>query len=111
MEATSALRQIDRRWQFLHSASASISSEDHEQSAELVAGAIEQLDRLSKVITTSLDVAEADSRALRLRLELSDIGELVEPSETSIETSGGHDQDRSVAEVFQDQPWRHVSMA
>jgi signal transduction histidine kinase len=55
-----------------------LSSEDPEQSVELVAGAIEQLDRLSEVITTSLDVAEADGGALRLRLERTDVGELVD---------------------------------
>lgn len=53
-----------------------LSLEDREQSAELVAGAIEQLDRLSEVITTSLDLAEADGGALRLRLQAVDIGEL-----------------------------------
>jgi signal transduction histidine kinase len=53
-----------------------LSLEDREQSAELVAGAIEQLDRLSEVITTSLDLAEADGGALRLRLKDTDIGEL-----------------------------------
>ncbi|MGB7135178.1 MAG: ATP-binding protein [Acidobacteriaceae bacterium] len=54
-----------------------LSLEDRMQSAELVAGAIEQLDRLSEVITTSLDVAEADGGALRLRLTRVDLGELV----------------------------------
>lgn len=53
-----------------------LSLEDREQSAELMAGAIEQLDRLSDVITTSLDLAEADGGALRLRLKDTDIGEL-----------------------------------
>lgn len=53
-----------------------LSLEDRNQSAELVAGAIEQLDRLSEVITTSLDVAEADGGALRLRLEPVDLSEL-----------------------------------
>jgi signal transduction histidine kinase len=55
-----------------------LSLDDREESAELVAGAIEQLDRLSNVITTSLDVAEADGGALRLRLERVDLTELVE---------------------------------
>lgn len=54
-----------------------LSTNDRNQSAELVAGAIEQLDRLSEVITTSLDVAEADGGALRLRLQQVDLGELV----------------------------------
>lgn len=53
-----------------------LSLEDRGQSSELVAGAIEQLDRLSDVITTSLDLAEADGGALRLRLEQADLGEL-----------------------------------
>lgn len=53
-----------------------LSLEDRGQSAELVAGAIEQLDRLSEVITTSLDVAEADGGALRLHLQEVDLGEL-----------------------------------
>lgn len=53
-----------------------LSLEDRGQSVELVAGAIEQLDRLSEVITTSLDVAEADGGALRLRRETVDLSEL-----------------------------------
>lgn len=53
-----------------------LSLEDRSQSAELVAGAIEQLDRLSEIINTSLDVAEADGGALRLHLETVDLGEL-----------------------------------
>jgi signal transduction histidine kinase len=55
-----------------------LSSDNREQWSELMAGAIEQLDRLSEVITTSLDVAEADAGALRLRPERTDLGELVE---------------------------------
>ncbi|MGA7523434.1 MAG: ATP-binding protein [Acidobacteriaceae bacterium] len=51
--------------------------DDRAQSAELLAGAIEQLDRLSDVITTSLDVAEADGGALRLRLQTVDLSELI----------------------------------
>lgn len=54
-----------------------LSLDDRGQSGELVAGAIEQLDRLSEVITTSLDVAEADGGALRLRPGRVDLGELV----------------------------------
>ncbi|MGB7352354.1 MAG: HAMP domain-containing protein, partial [Acidobacteriaceae bacterium] len=53
-----------------------LSLEDREQAAELVASAIENLDRLSEVITTSLDLAEADGGALRLhrdRVNLSDL--------------------------------------
>ncbi len=54
-----------------------LSLDDRNQSADLVAGAIEQLDRLSEVITTSLDVAEADGGALRLRIASLDLGDLV----------------------------------
>ncbi len=54
-----------------------LSLDDRTQSSELVAGAIEQLDRLSDVITTSLDLAEADGGALRLRLRNADLGDLV----------------------------------
>jgi signal transduction histidine kinase len=54
-----------------------LSLEDRNQGAELVAGAIEQLDRLSEVITTSLDVAEADGGALRLRPQTVDLSELI----------------------------------
>ncbi len=53
-----------------------LSTEDRNQCAELVAGGIEQLDRLSEVITTSLDVAEADGGALRLRPQTVDLSEL-----------------------------------
>ena len=53
-----------------------LSLDDREQSSELVARAIEHLDHLSDVITTSLDLAEADSGALRLRRESIDLGEL-----------------------------------
>jgi signal transduction histidine kinase len=54
-----------------------LSLDDREQSAELVARAIDHLDRLSEVITTSLDLAEADGGALRLRKETIDLAELV----------------------------------
>jgi signal transduction histidine kinase len=54
-----------------------LSLEDREQAAELVASAIEHLDRLSAVITTSLDVAEADGGALRLHRERANLSELV----------------------------------
>ena len=54
-----------------------LSLDDREQSAELVARAIEHLDRLSEVITTSLDLAEADGGALRLRKETIDLAELM----------------------------------
>jgi len=54
-----------------------LSLEDRDQAAELVASAIEHLDRLSDVITTSLDVAEADGGALRLHRERADLSDLV----------------------------------
>ena len=54
-----------------------LSVEDREQSQELIASAIENLDRLSAVITTSLDLAEADGGALRLHREPVDLSELV----------------------------------
>jgi signal transduction histidine kinase len=54
-----------------------LSLEDRNQAAELVASAIEHLDRLSAVITTSLDVAEADGGALRLHREPANLSELV----------------------------------
>lgn len=54
-----------------------LSLDDREQSSELVARAIEHLDRLSEVITTSLDLAEADGGALRLRREPVNLSELV----------------------------------
>ena len=55
-----------------------LSLEDREQSAELVARAIDHLDRLSEVITTSLDLAEADGGALRLRKEKIDLADLLQ---------------------------------
>jgi signal transduction histidine kinase len=55
-----------------------LSTDDEETSRELIARAIENLDRLSDVITTSLDVAEADAGALRLHPEPVDLAELVE---------------------------------
>jgi signal transduction histidine kinase len=42
-----------------------------------LAKAIEGLDRMSDIVTTSLDVAEAEAGALRLRLEQVDLAELV----------------------------------
>jgi signal transduction histidine kinase len=56
---------------------AALSTEDQELSRELVAKAIENLDRMSEVITSSLDVAEAEAGALRLRREPADVAELV----------------------------------
>ncbi len=44
---------------------------------ERVAEAIEGLDRLSRLLNTSLDVAEADAGALQLRKETIDLAELV----------------------------------
>jgi signal transduction histidine kinase len=54
-----------------------LSTEDEELSHELLAKAIEGLDRMSDIVTTSLDVAEAEAGALRLRLEQVDLAELV----------------------------------
>ncbi len=54
-----------------------LSTEDEEVSRELVAKAIDNLDRLSEVITTSLDVAEGEAGALRLRTEPVELAELV----------------------------------
>ncbi len=54
-----------------------LSLEDREQSQDLIASAIENLDRLSEVVTTSLDLAEADGGALRLRRESLDLSDLV----------------------------------
>jgi signal transduction histidine kinase len=54
-----------------------LSLEDRDQSQELVAKAIDHLDRMSEVITTSLDLAEADGGALRLRPQSVDLSELV----------------------------------
>ncbi|MBW4026031.1 MAG: HAMP domain-containing protein [Acidobacteria bacterium] len=53
-----------------------LSAEDENFSRELVASAIENLDRLSNVITTSLDLAEAEGGALRLHVEMIDLAEL-----------------------------------
>jgi signal transduction histidine kinase len=54
-----------------------LSLDDREQSQDLIASAIENLDRLSEVVTTSLDLAEADGGALRLRRESVDLSDLV----------------------------------
>lgn len=53
-----------------------LSTEDEDASRELIAKAIDNLDRLSEVITTSLDVAEADAGALRLHTDRVDLAEL-----------------------------------
>jgi signal transduction histidine kinase len=53
-----------------------LSAENEDESRELVAKAIENLDRLSEIVTTSLDVAEAEAGALRLRLVYVDLTEL-----------------------------------
>lgn len=55
-----------------------LSLDDREQSSELVAKAIDHLDRLSEAITTSLDVAEGEGGALRLRREPVDLSNLVQ---------------------------------
>ena len=54
-----------------------LSTEDRDVTHELIAKAIDNLDRLSEVITTSLDVAEAEAGALRMRIEPVDLAELV----------------------------------
>ena len=54
-----------------------LSLDDREQSQDLIASAIENLDRLSGIITTSLDLVEADGGALRLRREPVDLSDLV----------------------------------
>jgi signal transduction histidine kinase len=56
---------------------AALSTEDQCLSRELVAKAVEDLDRLSEIVTTSLDVAEAEAGALRLRREPCDLTDLV----------------------------------
>jgi signal transduction histidine kinase len=56
---------------------AALSTDDPNLSRELVAGAVESLDRLSEIVTTSLDVAEAEAGALRLRREPSDLADIV----------------------------------
>ena len=57
---------------------AALSTDDPNLSRELVAGAVESLDRLSGIVTTSLDVAEAEAGALRLRREPSDLADLIQ---------------------------------
>jgi signal transduction histidine kinase len=64
-----------------------LASEPDTEAGEQIVAAIEELDRLSRVLTTSLDVAEADANALRLRCErielvavVQDLVELYEPS-------------------------------
>jgi signal transduction histidine kinase len=56
---------------------AALSTEDPNLSRELVAGAVESLDHLTEIVTTSLDVAEAEAGALRLRREPSDLADLI----------------------------------
>ncbi|HTY85273.1 MAG TPA: ATP-binding protein [Silvibacterium sp.] len=56
---------------------AALSTDDVNLSRELVAGAVESLDHLSEIVTTSLDVAEAEAGALRLRREPSDLADLI----------------------------------
>ncbi len=55
-----------------------LSLDDREQSSELVARAIDHLDRLSEAITTSLDVAEGEGGALRLHRETVDLSNLLQ---------------------------------
>lgn len=54
-----------------------LSNGAHGQWHERVAEAIEGLDRLSQLLNTTLDVAEADAGALQLRKETIDLAELV----------------------------------
>jgi signal transduction histidine kinase len=54
-----------------------LSSGTEEQVRESMAEAIEGLDRLSQLLNTTLDVAEADAGALQLRKETIDLSELV----------------------------------
>jgi signal transduction histidine kinase len=54
-----------------------LSDGDGQAWREPVADAIEKLDRLSEALNTSLDLAEAEAGALRLRREPLDLGELV----------------------------------
>ena len=56
---------------------AALSTDDPNLSRELVARAVESLDRLSEIVTTSLDVGEAEAGALRLRREQSDLADLI----------------------------------
>ena len=54
-----------------------LSSGSQGQLRESIAEAIEGLDRLSQLLNTTLDVAEADAGALQLRKEVIDLSELV----------------------------------
>lgn len=56
---------------------AALSTDDADLSKEYVAKALDHLDRLSEIVTTSLDVAEAEAGALRLHRENTDLSELV----------------------------------
>lgn len=56
---------------------AALSTEDQYLSRELVAKAIDDLDRLSEIVTISLDVAEAEAGALCLRREPCDLADLI----------------------------------
>ncbi len=56
---------------------AALSTDDAQFSREYVAKALDYLDRMSEIVTTSLDVAEAEAGALRLRREKTDLSELV----------------------------------
>jgi signal transduction histidine kinase len=56
---------------------AALSTDDADLSREYVVKALDHVDRLSEIVTTSLDVAEAEAGALRLRREKTDLSELV----------------------------------
>jgi len=55
-----------------------LASDVDSEAGEQIVSAIEELDRLNRVLTTSLDVAEADANALRLRCEPVELGAVVQ---------------------------------
>ncbi|MBB6142324.1 signal transduction histidine kinase [Silvibacterium bohemicum] len=77
---------------------AALSTDDAETSREYVAKALEHLDRLAEIVTTSLDVAEAEAGALRLRRETTDLGELVRRV-ADLYTPAFHDHRQSLTVV------------
>jgi signal transduction histidine kinase len=56
---------------------AALSTTDDNQSRELVAEAIDELDRLSNLLNTTLDLAEAEAGALRLNREPLNISDVI----------------------------------
>jgi len=85
--------------------------------AESIVAAIDEVDRLTEILTKSLDVAEAQVDALRLRRTLIDLDELlrtmVELYEPSLSEKGLRVQLRSagVVEVFADAALLHRMVA